>query len=83
MISTIQPIEFQYTNHKGVTAKRRIVPASIDFLHKPGYSYQPGWFLHGFDLDKNAPRSFALTHVVLDPDNTKTTSIKLLSASGG
>jgi len=30
----------------------------------PGFDYEPGWFLSGFDTHKQARRSFALTNIM-------------------
>lgn len=59
-------VTFTY-RHKGVDKIRRIVPDALEFHHRSHDGFQPGWFLSGHDLDKNARRSFALTHIVLDP----------------
>lgn len=60
-------VKFNYKNHRGVVAERHVRNPRLQFEYKPGFGYQPGWFLHGFDLDKQAPRSFALSHIIL-PD---------------
>ena len=52
-------VALRYTNYKGETAVRRIVPASIRFgatEHHP----EPQWVVEAFDLDKGAERTFAL-----------------------
>lgn len=60
-------VKFLYVNHKGQRRMRRVGGAlSLDFQRSPGYGHQPGWFLSGMDLDKNEPRSFALSHIVLN-----------------
>lgn len=58
-------VTFQYTNYKGVTALRQVKPLALMFIRAPGFGYQPGWFLHALDLDKNEERSFALSHIKL------------------
>lgn len=58
--SRMGPISMTYTNYKGETAVRRIVPISVDF----GTTYwhrKPQWLLSAYDLDKEAHREFALS----------------------
>lgn len=62
----LMPVAFDYLNHKGETRRRRITPDAIEFLAAPSFGYQPGWFLSGHDLDKNARRSFKLDRIVFD-----------------
>lgn len=56
-------ITFYYKNHRGEVAERRVEVDSLEFVTNPGFGYQPGWFLSGHDLDKDARRSFALSHI--------------------
>lgn len=60
-------MKFQYLNHNGKLAERNVDIDSLEFHRNPGYGYQPGWFISGFDHDKAARRSFALSRIVLDP----------------
>ncbi len=61
-----QPIiEFTYRNHRGRTALRRVRVDSVEWIGRPGFDYQPGWFISGIDLDKEERRSFALSHISL------------------
>jgi hypothetical protein len=61
-----QPIiEFIYRNYKGRTSLRRVRVDSIEWISHPGFDYQPGWFLSGIDLEKDARRSFALSSITL------------------
>lgn len=64
----MQAISFRYKNHRGEITKRLVEPDSLEFLTAPDpkYGYQPGWFLSGFDMNKKARRSFALTNIILD-----------------
>lgn len=64
-------VSFAYNNHRGVTEARTVDVYSLDFLIKPGFGYQPGWFLHGFCHDRKAMRSFALSHIVLTPEHAE------------
>lgn len=60
-----QTVSFLYRNHKGIIAERTVDVEDISFLTKPGYEYQPGWFINGHCHDRKARRSFALSHIVL------------------
>ena len=64
-------IEFEYINYKGVRSKRRVTVDSIEFIRTPGYDYQPGWFISGYDHDKKARRSFAMTHIVIPAETPR------------
>lgn len=46
-------VTFCYTNHRGETAYRRVIPLRIRFA-------EPHWLLDGIDVDENAERSFAV-----------------------
>jgi len=59
---------FLYKNHRGETRLRRVNILSLDFQSFFTYGYQPGWFLHCWDLDKEEYRSFALVNIVLDKE---------------
>lgn len=59
-------VSFEYRNHRGEVSLRTIVPDKLEFLYHPGYDYQPGWHLSGYDVDKKARRSFALCNIVLN-----------------
>ena len=61
-------VEFIYKNHKGETELRHVICNKLEWIEKSGFDYQPGWFLSGWDTDRDSPdnyRSFALTHIVL------------------
>lgn len=74
-------ISFFYKNHRGEVAERTIDVDSIEWQNNPGYDYQPGWFISGHCHDRDARRSFALSHIVL-PEGVRTevrpTSFKLV-----
>ncbi len=59
-------MKFRYTNHRGETADREIIVESLDYLRAPGFDYEPGWFITGFDGEKNVRRSFSLDRIKLD-----------------
>lgn len=58
-------IKFKYLNHRGEVAERRVAVKGLEFCYNPNYGYQPGWFLRGFCMDKQADRSFALNRIEL------------------
>lgn len=53
-----------YTNYKGETAERNIIPQSLRFASTEWHP-EPQWLLDAFDLDRQAKRSFALKDVSL------------------
>lgn len=52
-------VTIEYTNYKGVTATRRIIPKKLWF-GATEYHPQEQWLLRAYDLDKSAYRDFAL-----------------------
>lgn len=71
----MQAITFKYRNHRGEIQDRTIIPDAVEFIwrHNSKYHNQPGWYISGFDVDKNARRSFPLTSIVLPelPEETR------------
>lgn len=57
-----QAVTIVYTNYKGVTAIRRIIPISIFFGHTDWHK-EDQWILNAFDLDKEAERGFAMKDI--------------------
>ena len=55
---------FAYKNHRGEISERRVHIHCLEYIMNPGFDYEPGWFLSGFDEHKQARRSFALTNIV-------------------
>lgn len=51
-----------YTNWKGVTAFRRIIPKKI-FFGSTEWHKEEQWLLEAYDVDKNADRSFAIKDI--------------------
>ncbi len=51
-----------YTNYKGVTGTRRIVPIEIIFGHNEWHT-EDQWLMRALDLEKNAERTFALKDI--------------------
>ena len=65
-------IRFRYRNYKGEISDRRVMPmVGKDALtFGSTFHHVAGWNLHGWDVDKNAKRSFRLTDILawLDDD---------------
>lgn len=60
-------IKFNYRNHREEIAKRSIIPTHVAWLDNDGireYGYEPGLFLSGYDLDKQAYRSFRFDRII-------------------
>ena len=55
-------IQIIYTNHRGETAIRRIVPARIWFGATEWHPEEQ-WLLDAIDLERQVPRSFALRDI--------------------
>lgn len=53
-------IEFEYKNHAGKVATRRVVILDYRFGKTPYHNDREQWFLHGHDVDKVAERTFAI-----------------------
>ena len=51
-----------YTNWKGETKYRNIIPISIEFKSTEWHKEQQ-WILNAIDIDKNAKRSFAIKDI--------------------
>jgi hypothetical protein len=57
--STEAPVTLTYTNWKGETAQRRIIPRRIWF-GSTAWHPEPQWILTALDVDKDKERHFAL-----------------------
>lgn len=55
-------VVIRYTNYRGETAERRIIPMRIRFGSSEWHPEEQ-WLLDAFDLDRGADRSFALKDV--------------------
>lgn len=51
-----------YTNHRGETAERRIIPSRLYFGSNEWHP-EPQWLLDAFDVEKHAMRSFAVSSI--------------------
>ena len=59
---TVQEVTIVYTNWKGETAIRRIIPRQISFTSNEWHP-TPQWLLEAYDLDKKDIRHFALKDI--------------------
>lgn len=55
-------IEIIYTNYRGETSNRKIIPQNIWFGETEWHP-QKQWLLDAFDINKNANRSFAMKDI--------------------
>ena len=51
-----------YTNWKGETRERRILPISLEFKSTQWHSEEQ-WILNAIDLEKQEPRGFAMRDI--------------------
>ena len=56
-------ILIRYTNYRGETALRRIIPISLRFGSTQWHP-EPQWLLEAFDLDRRAARAFAFKDIL-------------------
>jgi predicted DNA-binding transcriptional regulator YafY len=54
------PIEFGYTNWRGVTSVREAIPIRV-WYGSTEWHPEPQWLLTAYDVEKQADRDFALT----------------------
>ena len=57
-----ESVSILYTNYRGETALRRIIPKDIWF-GKTDWHPEEQWLLNALDIDKGANRSFALKDI--------------------
>jgi len=55
-------VMINYTNWKGVTSLRKIIPIEI-FFGATEWHKEEQWLLKAYDLDKNAERSFSVKDI--------------------
>lgn len=63
---TIKPnnfVRFKYKNHRGETRIRSAIVIYFQLGVTPYHGEEPQFFLHAFDIEKNAPRSFAVKDI--------------------
>lgn len=56
-------VTIRYTNYRGETADRRIIPSGLRFATTDWHPEEQ-WILDAFDLDRNADRSFAMADIL-------------------
>ena len=66
-----QTVVIRYTNWKGETADRRIVPHDIHFGSNEWHP-EPQWLMTAFDFGKFALRTFALKGMLREPAGVET-----------
>lgn len=57
-----EKVKILYTNWKGITAYRNIIPKSIEFKSTDWHKEQQ-WILNAFDIEKKADRGFAIKDI--------------------
>lgn len=57
-----QQVKILYTNWKGITSYRNIIPKEIEFKSTEWHKEEQ-WILDAFDVDKQADRGFALKDI--------------------
>ena len=55
-------VKILYTNYRGETSYRNIIPQSISFISTE-WHHEAQWILTAFDIDKNAERGFAISDI--------------------
>jgi predicted DNA-binding transcriptional regulator YafY len=55
-------VTIRYTNYRGETTDRRIIPKAIRFASTEWHPEEQ-WLLDAFDLDRGSDRSFALRDI--------------------
>lgn len=71
------PLEFIYTNYRGETGKRRVMPKRI-WWGSTEYHPEPQWLLLAFDLDKQADRDFAVRDITWMQPDTRERDLALI-----
>lgn len=56
-------LHFTYRNYKGEVSERRVVPYRV-YYGATGHHTEPQWLLRGFDIEKLAIRTYALSDVL-------------------
>ena len=66
----VEPITVLYINYRGETAVRRFLPREVYFGTTPHHT-EPQWLVHGYDLDKQLPRTYALRDMRPAPEKVR------------
>lgn len=56
-------VEFEYINHRGIKAMRKVTPQSLFYGQTPMYA-SPTWLLLGWCHERQAQRHFALDGII-------------------
>ena len=56
------PVSFTYTNYRGETAVRKVIPGDLYFGSTQYYARRQ-WLLRAYDLDKQEVRDFAMAKI--------------------
>lgn len=62
---TEEVLHFSYTNHRGETAPRRVMPHRLYFGTSPLHT-EPVWLMSSYCFDRQAHRTFELTKMIFD-----------------
>jgi predicted DNA-binding transcriptional regulator YafY len=62
MVDEKKAVKIVYTNYKGETADRTIIPLELWF-GSTEYHKEEQWLLKAFDLEKKAERNFAVKDI--------------------
>lgn len=57
-----QIVTILYTNYKGKTSIRKVIPKEITFTHNEWHK-EDQWLMLAFDIDKQADRTFAMKDI--------------------
>ena len=55
-------VQIVYTNYKGATGTRHVIPIEILFGHNEWHT-EDQWLMRAFDIEKSAERTFALKDI--------------------
>lgn len=55
-------VTFTYKNYRGETSVRLVRPIMVSF-GATGFHPEPQWLLHGWDVNKDAERTFAMKDI--------------------
>ena len=58
----MKQVKINYTNYKGVTKDRTIIPISVEFKSTPWHKEET-WILDAMDVEKNEKRGFAMKDI--------------------
>jgi len=61
-MSESQIVEFLYTNYRGETSVRKVLPIKIWF-GKTDWHPEPQWLMDATDIEKNELRNFAIKDI--------------------